>query len=131
MHLLLTNLKVIYMLCTPIPEVSDEGPIDAFSHRSKWENNNYITRGHILNNMCNALLDNYQNVESTNELLDSLESKYMAKHASSVKFFVSNFNNYKMVDSRPMIERFHDIQHILGKFAQPKLKMVSPFWCQV
>nr|GEZ00977.1 zinc finger, CCHC-type [Tanacetum cinerariifolium] len=34
------------------------------------------------------------------ELWHQLGSKYMAEDASSKKFFVSNFNNYKMVDSR-------------------------------
>ncbi|GJS64741.1 hypothetical protein Tco_0679305 [Tanacetum coccineum] len=31
---------------------------------------------------------------------DSLEAKYMAEDASSKKFLVSNFTNYKMTDSR-------------------------------
>ncbi|CAM8928920.1 unnamed protein product [Rhodiola kirilowii] len=47
----------------------------------------------------------------------------MAEDASSVKFLVSNFNNYKMVDSRPVMEQFHEIHRILGQFAQWKLKM--------
>ncbi|GKA43463.1 hypothetical protein Tco_0736187 [Tanacetum coccineum] len=41
------------------------------------------------------------NVKSAKELWDSLKSKYMAEDASSKKFLISNFNNYKMVDSRP------------------------------
>ncbi|CAM8972889.1 unnamed protein product [Rhodiola kirilowii] len=28
-----------------------------------------------------------------------------------------------MVDSRPVMEQFHDIHHILGQFAQRNLKM--------
>ncbi|GKD31134.1 zinc finger, CCHC-type containing protein [Tanacetum coccineum] len=50
--------------------------------------------------MSDALFDVYQNVCSEMELWDQLESKYMAEHASTKKFLVSNFNNYKMVDSR-------------------------------
>ncbi|GJY23716.1 hypothetical protein Tco_0397374 [Tanacetum coccineum] len=45
-----------------------------------------------------------KNVESAKELWDSLESKYMVEDASSNKFLVSKFNNYKMVDSRPVME---------------------------
>ena len=41
----------------------------------------------------------YENVESTKELWDSLESKYMAEDLSSKKFLISNFIGYKMVDS--------------------------------
>ncbi|CAM8923493.1 unnamed protein product [Rhodiola kirilowii] len=109
MHFLLTNLKVVYVLFTPCPEVGDDGPMAAFRQQSKWENDNYIARGHILNGMSDSLFDVYQNVESAKELWDIIDSKYMAEDASSVKFLVSNFNNYKMVDSRPVMEQFHEI----------------------
>ncbi|CAM8900205.1 unnamed protein product [Rhodiola kirilowii] len=111
MHFLLTNIKVVYVLSTPCSEVGDDAPMVAFRDRNKWENDDYIARGHILNGM------------SAIELWDSLEAKYMVEDASSVKFLVSNFNNYKMVDSRPVMEQFHEIQRILGQFAQQNLKM--------
>ncbi|CAM8968501.1 unnamed protein product [Rhodiola kirilowii] len=123
MHFLLTNLKVVYVLSTPCPEVGDNAPVGAFCERNKWDNDDYIARGHILNGMSDPLFDLYQNVESAKELWDTLEAKYMAEDASSVKFLVSNFNNYKMVDSRPVMEQFHEIQCILGQFAQRNLKM--------
>ncbi|GJW42718.1 hypothetical protein Tco_0071517 [Tanacetum coccineum] len=69
MHFLLTTLKVAYVL------------------------------RHILNDMSDALFDVYKNVESAKELWDQLEAKYMAEDTSSKKFLVSNFNNYRMVDS--------------------------------
>ncbi|CAM8913974.1 unnamed protein product [Rhodiola kirilowii] len=123
MHFLLTNLKVVYVLSTPCPEVGENAPVGDFRDRNKWENDDYIARGHILNGMSDPLFDLYQNVESAKELWDTLEAKYMAEDASSVKFLVSNFNNYKMVDSRPVMEQFHEIQRILGQFAQRNLKM--------
>ncbi|GKA17179.1 zinc finger, CCHC-type containing protein [Tanacetum coccineum] len=46
-------------------------------------NDDYICRGHILNGMSDSLFDIYQNVKSTKELWDSLESKYMAEDASN------------------------------------------------
>ncbi|CAM8990125.1 unnamed protein product [Rhodiola kirilowii] len=123
MHFLLTNLKVVHVLSTPCPEVGDNAPVGAFRERNKWENDDYIARGHILNGMSDPLFDLYQNVESAKELWDTLEAKYMAEDASSVKFLVSNFNNYKMVDSRPVMEQFHEIQRILGQYVQRNLKM--------
>lgn len=44
-----------------------------------------------------SLFDVYQNVKSTKELCDSLESKFMAEDASSNKFLVSNFMNSKII----------------------------------
>ncbi|GKE03111.1 hypothetical protein Tco_1391094, partial [Tanacetum coccineum] len=100
MHFLLTTLKVVYVLTTPMPEL-----------------------GHILNGMSDSLFDVYTNVESAKELWDSLESKYMAEDSSSKKFLVSNFNNYKMVDSRPVMEQYNELLRILGQYTQHGLKM--------
>ncbi|GJS07516.1 hypothetical protein Tco_0364312 [Tanacetum coccineum] len=69
------------------------------------------------------LLTTLKNVESTKDLWDSLESKYMAEDASSKKFFVSNFNNYKMVDSRLVMEQFNELLKILRQYIQHGLKM--------
>ncbi|GKA15095.1 zinc finger, CCHC-type containing protein [Tanacetum coccineum] len=54
---------------------------------------------------------------------DSLESKYMADDSFSKKFLVSNFNNYKMVDSRPVMEQYNELLRILGQYTQHGLKM--------
>ncbi|GKD49314.1 hypothetical protein Tco_1278290 [Tanacetum coccineum] len=78
MHLLLTILKVVYVL--------------------------------------NDLFDVYQNVESAKELWDQLEAKYMAEDTSSKKFLVSNFNNYRMVDSSiidKLSPSWKDFKHML------------------
>ncbi|GKC34933.1 hypothetical protein Tco_1047317 [Tanacetum coccineum] len=100
MHFLLTTLKVAYVLSTPRPEFVEEETLEQTRKRCKWDNDDYICRGHILNGMSDALFDVYQNVESKKELWDQLEAKYIAEDTSSKKFLVSNFNNYIMVDSR-------------------------------
>ncbi|GKE54130.1 hypothetical protein Tco_1489286, partial [Tanacetum coccineum] len=79
--------------------------------------------GHILIGVSDSLFDVYMNVESSKELWDSLESKYMAEDSSSKKFLVSNFNNYKMVDSRRVIEQYNELLRILGQYTQHGLKM--------
>nr|KAJ0225330.1 hypothetical protein LSAT_V11C100025160 [Lactuca sativa] len=122
----LTTLKVVYVLSTPmpvLPESVEDEPLEATRRRSKWENDDYICHGHILNGMSDSLFDIYQNFESAKELWDSLESKYMAEDASSKKFLVSNFMGYKMIDSRPVMEQYHEMLRILGQFAQHNLKM--------
>ncbi|GJT90082.1 zinc finger, CCHC-type containing protein [Tanacetum coccineum] len=123
MHFLLTTLKVVYVLTTPMPELMEDSTVEAIRIRAKWENDNYICRGHILNGMSDYLFDVYTIVESAKELWDSLESKYMAEDSSSKKFLVSNFNNYKMVDSRPVMEQYNELLRILGQYTQHGLKM--------
>nr|GEY84017.1 zinc finger, CCHC-type [Tanacetum cinerariifolium] len=123
MHFLLTTLKVAYVLTTSIPELMEDATVEAIRIRTKWENNDYICRGHMLHGMSNSLFDVYTNVESTKELWDSLESKYMAEDSSSKKFLVNNFNNYKMADSRPVMKQYNELLKILGQYTQHGLKM--------
>nr|GEU94985.1 zinc finger, CCHC-type [Tanacetum cinerariifolium] len=56
--------------------------VDAIRIREKWENDDYMCRGHILNGISDSLFDVYTNVESAKELWDSLESKYMTEDSS-------------------------------------------------
>ena len=109
MHFMLTTLKVVHVLSTPIPESLENESVENMRRRSKWENDDYICRGHILNGMSDPLFDIYQNVESAKELWDCLESKYMAEDSSSKKFLVTDFNNYKMVESRSVMEQFNEL----------------------
>ncbi|KAD1183176.1 hypothetical protein E3N88_43192 [Mikania micrantha] len=92
MHFLLTTLKMVYVLSTPIPEILEDGNLEQIRKRSKWENDNYICLGHILNGMCDALFDIYQNVETAKVLWDTLEAKYMAEDSSSKKFLDNLLN---------------------------------------
>ena len=123
MHFLLTTLKVVYVLSTPSPEWNENETLETTRKRMKWENDDYICRGHILNGMSDSLFDVYSNAESAKGLWESLESKYMAEDASSKKFLVSNFMNYKMVDTRPVMEQYHEMLRILGQYTQHDLKM--------
>nr|GEX26775.1 zinc finger, CCHC-type [Tanacetum cinerariifolium] len=47
----------------------------------------------------------------------------MAEDASSKKFIVNNFTNYKMTDSRPVLEQYNELLEILGRFTQHKMNM--------
>ncbi|GJY88177.1 hypothetical protein Tco_0502805 [Tanacetum coccineum] len=124
MHFLLSSMSVVYLLTTLIPEDGgDDATVEQIKKRAKWDNDDYVCRGLILNNMSDSLFDIYQNVESSKELWDSLEAKYMVEDASSKKFLVSNFTNYKMTDSRPVMEQYNELLGILERFTQHKINM--------
>ncbi|GJX12093.1 hypothetical protein Tco_0201952 [Tanacetum coccineum] len=74
-------MSVEYVLTTPIPEDDENATVEQIRKRVKWDNDDY----------------------------DSLEAKYMAEDASSKKFFVSNFTNYKMTNSRPVKEQYNEL----------------------
>ncbi|GJY79188.1 zinc finger, CCHC-type containing protein [Tanacetum coccineum] len=91
-------MSVVYVLTTPIPEDGQNATVDQIRRRNKWDNDDYVCR-------------------------DSLKAKYMAEDASSKNFFVSNFTNYKMTDSRPVMKQYNDLFGILGRFTQHKMNM--------
>ncbi|GJW25182.1 zinc finger, CCHC-type containing protein [Tanacetum coccineum] len=101
MHFLLSSMSVVYVLTTPMPE---DG-------------------GLILNGMSDSLFEIYQNVETFKEVWDTLETIYMGEDASSKKFLVSNFTNYKMTDSRPVLEQYNELLGIRGRFTQHKMNI--------
>ena len=114
LHFLLTTLKVVYVLTTPSPEEQDDETLEQTRDRIKWENDDYICRGHILNALSDALFDVYQNSEMAKELWDALHAKYLTDDATSKKFLVSQFMNYRMVGNKPVIDQLHEIKHILN-----------------
>ncbi|GKA29043.1 zinc finger, CCHC-type containing protein, partial [Tanacetum coccineum] len=124
MHFMLSSMSVVYVLTTPMPDDGGENPtMEQVRKRAKWDNDDYVCRCLILNGMSDSLFDIYQNVDTSKELYDTLEAKYMAENASSKKFLVSNFTNYKLTYSRPVLEQYNELLGILGRFTQHKMNM--------
>nr|GEY20364.1 hypothetical protein [Tanacetum cinerariifolium] len=73
--------------------------------------------------MFDPLFDIYQNVESRKELWDFLKAKYIAEDASSKKFLVSIFTNYKINNSSSVMEQYNELLGMLGRFTQHKMNM--------
>ncbi|GJU17853.1 hypothetical protein Tco_1145819 [Tanacetum coccineum] len=61
--------------------------------------------------------------DDSDDATDFLEAKYMAEDALSKKFLVHNFTNYKMVDSRPVLEQYNKLLGKLGRFTPHKMNM--------
>ena len=123
MKFLLTTLKVAYVLNTPKPQETEAETIEQLRQRQKWDNDDYICTGHILNGLSDALFDVYQDSPSAKELWEKLEARYMQEDATSKKFLVTRFNNYKMVDGKSIMEQMHEIENILSHFKQHNMHM--------
>ena len=72
--------------------------------------------------MQDSLYDIYQYHEAAKELWETLERKYMAEDACFKKFFVSNFNSYEMVENRPLIDQFHELQRMHANMKLHKIE---------
>ncbi|GKA87688.1 zinc finger, CCHC-type containing protein [Tanacetum coccineum] len=114
-------------VCVVLMMVVIDPTVEQVRKRAKWDNDDYICKGLILNGMSDPLFDIYQNVETSKELWESLETKYMDEDASSKKFLVSDFTNYKIIDSRPVLEQYNkllDFKHTL-KHKKEELPLVE------
>ncbi|GKC77502.1 hypothetical protein Tco_1128276 [Tanacetum coccineum] len=101
-HFLLCSMSVVYVLTTPILEDGgDDATVEQIWRRNKWDNDDYVCI----------------------EIWNSLEAKYMDENASSKKFLISNFTNYKMTYSRLVLEQYNELLGILGRFTQHKMNM--------
>nr|GEV56915.1 zinc finger, CCHC-type [Tanacetum cinerariifolium] len=77
MHFLLTTLKVVYVLTTPMPELLEDDNVEAIRQKAKWENDDYICRGHILNGLSwNNLTNSLESLDNTH----NMEFKHSLKH---------------------------------------------------
>nr|GEX30671.1 endoglucanase 1-like [Tanacetum cinerariifolium] len=64
MHFLLTTLKVVYVLSTPSPEWSENENLETTRKRMKWENDDCICSGHILNGEVKTIVEDKGVVET-------------------------------------------------------------------
>ncbi|KAJ0098574.1 hypothetical protein Patl1_20289 [Pistacia atlantica] len=81
-HFLLVSLQVAYVLNTPKPKETEDETIAETRKWHKFEHDDEICKGHMLNAMSDALFDIYQGVPTTRELWEKLETKYMKEDAT-------------------------------------------------
>nr|GEU37667.1 zinc finger, CCHC-type [Tanacetum cinerariifolium] len=111
MHFLLTTLKVVYVLTTPMPDLLEDATVEAIRIREKWENDDYICRGHILN------VDSRPVMEQYNELLRIL-GQY-TQHGLKMDEFISVSS---IIDKLPPSRK--DFKHTL-KHGKDNLYLVQ------
>ncbi|GKB63595.1 hypothetical protein Tco_0919781 [Tanacetum coccineum] len=81
---LLATLNVAYVLTKPYPEESKNETLAASRKHLKFENDDFICRGHILNAMSDPLFDIYQNYSTAKELWNALEERYFIEDATNL-----------------------------------------------
>ncbi|KAK3035326.1 hypothetical protein RJ639_034034 [Escallonia herrerae] len=77
----------------------------------EWHKDNGTN--HILSGMTDSFYDQYsKKSKSAKELWDTLKSVYQAEEASTKKFLVSNYMDFKMTDDRPVSVQVRELQLI-------------------
>ena len=89
----LTALKVAYVLSPDLPEIPPptEGESDDVRKlRVKREEDEVLCRGHILNNVSDAIYDLFINERSPRQIWTTIEREYATQKQSADKFLIKS-----------------------------------------
>jgi len=123
MEFFLRRLKLAYVLEKPCPEApSSEVATDEATlikeQIAKWQDDDYLCKNYILGGMSNKYYDQYYiKCKFAKEICDTLKAIHLAEKASSKKFLVSNYMEFKMVDDKSITEQVQEFQLIANKIA--------------
>ena len=78
-----------------------------------WKHVDFLCRNYILNGLDNTLYNMYFAFNTARELWESLDKKYKNEDARLKKFVMGKFLDYKMLDSKTVINQVQDLQVIL------------------
>ena len=78
-----------------------------------WKHVDFLCRNYLLNGLDNTLYNVYCAFNTARELWESLDIKYKTEDARLKKFVVGKFPDYKMLDSKTVINQIQDLQVIL------------------
>ncbi|XP_072975161.1 uncharacterized protein [Typha angustifolia] len=110
----LTTLNLAKFLHEDVPELrKEETNRQVVTAVDAWKHADFLCRNYILNGLDNSLYNVYSSVKTSKELWKSLDKKYKTEDAGAKKFVVGKFLEYKMVDTKPVINQVQDLQVII------------------
>ena len=89
----------------------------------KFDRDNKFVRGHLLNLMKNNVFDLYVKIKSAKTMWEALEKKYGADDAGKKKYVTGNWLNFKMVDSKPIMDQVHVYENLVTEILAEGMKM--------
>ena len=78
-----------------------------------WKHVDFLCRNYFLNGLENTLNNVYCAFNTARELWESLDKKYKTEDVELKKFVVGKFLDYKMLDTKTVINQVQDLQVIL------------------
>ena len=73
----------------------------------------YHCRFRILSCLSDDLYETYRKFTTSKQLWQALENTYTKDNEGAMRFTISDFNNFKMVDNLPIIDQIHTFQNLV------------------
>ncbi|XP_058777305.1 uncharacterized protein LOC131651651 [Vicia villosa] len=94
---------------------------------SLWQENDYLCKHHILNNLADDLYDYYSNHKTAKQVWEALQKKYDTEEAGAKKYAVSRYLNYKMMDEKSVEAQSHELQKIAHEIITETMRLNEQF----
>ncbi|GAV60169.1 UBN2_2 domain-containing protein [Cephalotus follicularis] len=139
MIFLLTALKIYYILDPNLLPIEEHVPTDdgtqpsveaidkVIKEKKKREEDELLCRGHILNTLSDRLYDLFTEMKSAKEIWTVLEFKYKAEEECTNKYLIAKYFDFKMVDTKSVLEQVHELQVIVNKIRGRKIVLPESF----
>ncbi|GAV64739.1 UBN2_2 domain-containing protein [Cephalotus follicularis] len=139
MIFLLTALKIYYILDPNLLPIEEPVPTDdgiqpsaeaidkVIKQKKKREEDELLCRCHILNTLSDRLHDLFTEMKSAREIWTTLEFKYKAEEEGTNKYLIAKYFDFKMVDTKPVLEQVHELQVIVNKIHGRKIILPESF----
>ena len=110
----LTTLNLVRFLNEDGPKL-DVGETDKekLAVVDAWNHSDFLCRNYVLNDLENTLYNVYSPLKTAKELWDSLDKKYKTEDAGLKKFIVGKFLDFKMVDSKTVLNQVQELQVVV------------------
>ncbi|KAL0392794.1 UNVERIFIED_CONTAM: hypothetical protein Sradi_2502200 [Sesamum radiatum] len=116
--------------CCPrknIEEILWESDIQKRVAIDAWGHGDFLCRNYILNGLSDTLYNVYSSATTARALWESLKKKYKTEDAGLKKFIVGKFLEFKMVDSKTVMNQVQEFEMILHDLHVEGLKLSEPF----
>ncbi|XP_077228609.1 uncharacterized protein LOC143861593 [Tasmannia lanceolata] len=114
----LTIAKVAYVLSTAYPHnQSGESISELNNGQKKWLEDDYICQFTILQAMTNSLFNVFHKHSTAYELWAAIQRRYVNEDAGNKSFLVNKYVEFKMVDSKPIIDQVNELNDIATECA--------------
>ncbi|XP_010521434.1 PREDICTED: uncharacterized protein LOC104800335 [Tarenaya hassleriana] len=112
----LTQLKLSRYLTEeePIPE---EGNAQSLASYQQWKHNSFMCWNFVLNGLDDSLYGVFSKYVTAKQLWEAIDHKYRVEEASQGQMVVAKLLNYRMVDTRSVVEQVDELQIIFHNLA--------------
>ncbi|KAD5961624.1 hypothetical protein E3N88_13097 [Mikania micrantha] len=122
----LTTLNLARFLTESPPAITD-GDVQSVTALEAWKHSEYLCRNYVLNGLVDALYNVHCKITTAKELWESLDKKYRTEDAGTKKLMVARFLDYKMVDTKTVLNQVQELQIILSDIHSEGMTLSETF----